>query len=182
MIERIALVGFMGAGKTVVGRLLARRLGWRHLDLDTEIEKRVGRSVGAIFDAEGEAAFREMEMEATRRLASDREVVVSTGGGWVTHPDAFRMLGPEALHVWLRVEPATVLARITGPRSRRRPLLEVPDPAATIHRMLRDREPLYGRADLIVETEGLTPWQVAWEIARITRPRLARGVDTPGRA
>jgi shikimate kinase len=182
VIERIALVGFMGAGKTVVGRRLAGRLGWRHLDLDDEVERLAGRSVATIFARQGEAAFREMEADATRRLAMVSGVVISTGGGWVTQPEAFRMLGPAAVHVWLRVGPEIALARVTGPRSRRRPLLEVPDPAATILRMLRDREPLYSRAEIVVETDGLTPGQVAVEIARLMQPRLTRrGDDTPGR-
>ena len=98
-IERVVLLGFMAAGKTAVGAELARRLGWAHLDLDHEIERREGRSVARIFAEDGEARFRELEARATVDVAARSGVIVSPGGGWITGAGNLEALGKLSLPV-----------------------------------------------------------------------------------
>ena len=98
-IRRVVLVGFMASGKTEVGRILAERLGWAHVDLDRLIEERAGRRVAEIFAADGEAAFRRLEAEATVEVAARERLVISPGGGWITNPMLLDALGPGTLSV-----------------------------------------------------------------------------------
>jgi shikimate kinase len=102
-VARVVLVGMMGAGKTVVGAALAARLGWTHLDLDREVERRDGRPVARIFAEDGEARFRALEAAAGAALAGRARVVLSSGGGWAARAGALESLGPGTLAVWLRV-------------------------------------------------------------------------------
>lgn len=166
----MVLVGFMGAGKSAVGAVLARRLGWEHLDLDREIEAREGRSIPEIFRTEGEHRFRALEAEVTVALAGRSRLVLSPGGGWITTPGLLERLGPGTLSVWLRVSPETVLERVVRARGDR-PLLDVPDPLAAVRRLLREREPLYARAELVVDTDGQGVAEVAARVEEATRTR-----------
>lgn len=175
-VERVVLVGFMASGKTAVGAELARRLGWAHVDLDREIERRAGRSVAEIFAADGEAAFRRMEAEATAEVAKRSGVVLSPGGGWITNPALAESLGPGTLTVWLRVSAGEAVRR-AGAAPGERPLLAGPDPLGAARRLLEARTPLYARAGLAVETEGATPAGVAEEIERFVRARSSSGAS-----
>jgi shikimate kinase len=163
---RIVLVGFMAAGKTVVGRVLARRLGWDFVDLDDAITGRTGRSPGAIIREDGEAAFRSLEAEMTEEVAHRQQVVLAPGGGWVTRPDLTASLGEGTVRVWLRVSPGEAVRRAEADATDR-PLLGVPgervDRAA---RLLRERERYYRHAELDVDTDELSPEVVAGEILR----------------
>lgn len=170
--HRILLVGFMGAGKTAVGAELARRLGWRHLDLDACIEAGAGLSVAEIFAREGEAGFRRREHAATRAVAGQREVVVSTGGGWVQDPANWQLLGGDSTLVWLRVRLETALARAAAGGATR-PLLAGPDPEARAAALMAAREPLYARADLTLDADDLSPGRAAAEILTRLRARSA---------
>ena len=169
-IERVVLLGFMAAGKTAVGAELARRLGWEHLDLDREIERREGRSVAGIFAAEGEGRFRELEARATAELARRARVVVSPGGGWITGAGNLQALGPGTLAVWLQVSPDEAVRR-AGASPGERPLLAGPDPLEAARRLLEARESLYARAGLHVDTEGRSPGEVAAIIETELRAR-----------
>jgi shikimate kinase len=171
-VSRVVLVGFMGAGKTAVGQLLAARLGWEHVDLDAEIERREGRRVARIFADHGEAYFRRLEAEATDGIAARSGVVVSPGGGWITSPGALDRMGRGTLVAWLRVSPEEAVRRAAAAPGER-PLLAGPDPLAAARRLLEAREPLYRKAHLAVDTEGRTADEVAGEIERVLR---ARGV------
>jgi shikimate kinase len=173
LVRRVVLVGFMASGKSTVGAALARRLGWRHLDLDAEIERAEGRTVAEIFAARGEPGFRRLEAELTPRLLSPERSVVSVGGGWVSGP-AWRALPDGTLAVWLRVSAEEVLRR-AGPAEQRRarPLLAVADPEAEVRRLLREREPLYRLAAVSIATDGRDPVGIAAEIERIVRGRAA---------
>jgi shikimate kinase len=152
--RRIVLVGFMASGKTVVGRALARRLRWRHLDLDQEIERRAGRTVAEIFQAEGEPAFRALEVEITPVVLAQEKVVISTGGGWVTNPGLFESLPPDTLTVWLSVSPEQVVRRLSRSRGQPvRPLLRVPEPGTRIRELLTLREPSYRKAQVTIRTD-----------------------------
>ena len=173
-VARVVLLGFMAAGKTAVGAELARRLGWEHLDVDREIARRAGRSVAAIFAAEGEAGFRRREAEATAALAGRGGVVLSPGGGWIAAPGRLESLGAGTLSVWLRVTPEEAVRRAAAEPGER-PLLAGPDPLAAVRALLAAREPLYARADLHLSTAGRTPAQLAAEIEHLVR---ARGMAT----
>lgn len=156
--ERVVLVGFMAAGKSTVGPLLARELGYRFVDMDAEVERRAGASVRRLFETEGEAAFRELEAEVTRALDQARHVVVAAGGGWMARPE-LRDRWPDAVRLWLRAEPDTILARL-GDATASRPLLGE-EPADAVRRLSAEREAAYARAELAVRTDGRSPAQVA---------------------
>jgi shikimate kinase len=170
----VVLLGFMGAGKTVVGALLAERLGWTHVDLDREIERREGRRIAEIFAADGEARFRQLEAEATARVGRSAGIVLSPGGGWITRPELLGLLGAGTLSVWLKVGAEEAVRRAAAAPGER-PLLAGADPLAAARRLLAEREPLYARADLVVETEGRSPVEVAEEIEREVRRRGIAG-------
>lgn len=173
-VSRVVLVGFMGAGKTAVGQIVAERLGWTHLDLDAEIERREGRAVREIFAADGEARFRALEAEATAEVANRTGVVLSPGGGWITRPELLDLFGPGTLAVWLRVSPEEAVRRAAAAPGER-PLLAGPDPLAAARRLLAGRQALYARAALHVETEGRAPDEVAAEIVAAVRRGDAAG-------
>lgn len=163
---RVVLVGFMGAGKSTVGPLVARRLGWAFVDLDDEIEAAAGRTVPEIFAREGEAAFRAAERAAAERVCARDRLVLATGGGAFTVPETRRALQRGALTVWLRCELETLLERIPADGSR--PLAAN---RATIAPLLTGREPSYALADLSVDTTRRAPG----EVARIIAAAAARG-------
>lgn len=149
----IVLVGISGAGKTGVGRLLARRLGWRFIDLDSEVERLSGRSIADLFDEGGETAFRAIEARVTRSVTVNSATVVSTGGGWMSRPE-LRDTWPDAIHVWLRVEPSAAVSRLAEDRFSR-PLLAGPDPEKELEDLLALRSPAYHLAEVSVRTDGL---------------------------
>lgn len=161
----MVLLGSMGAGKSSVGEALARRLGWKHLDLDLEIERREDRTVAEIFRGSGEARFRELEVELTEELAGRVEVVLSPGGGWILNPGARERLAVGTLFVWLQVSPEEALRRI-GAAAVVRPLLATEDPLAALRRLLEEREPHYHRADVAIATDGRDIESIAAEIER----------------
>jgi shikimate kinase len=162
----------MCSGKSAVGAALAKRLGWAHLDLDREIEARAGCSVREIFAAEGEAAFRRWEAQATRRLAGRTRIVLSPGGGWMTNPALLDALGPGTLCVWLQVSPEEVVRR-AGAAPGERPLLAGPEPLAAARRLLADRERFYSRAHLALPTDGRSVTDAAHDIHTSIRDRAA---------
>ena len=160
--RRIVLVGFMAAGKSSVGRRLASRLGYRFVDLDEEVERIAGRPVPEIFRREGEAAFRRLEARATRSLdagSGGRGTVVAAGGGWMDRPE-LRDRWPDAVRVWLRVRPETVVARLEGDLETR-PMLDRDDPVGSARTLLDRRRETYALAEHAVSTEGVGPGEVA---------------------
>jgi shikimate kinase len=168
--ERVVLIGFMASGKTRVGMELANRLGWRHVDLDSEIEDLTGHSVAELFATRGEAAFRAIEHQITPRAVRQSGTVISTGGGWVTNPGLFERLPPATLTVYLRVSPDEVLRRIaTATDQEVRPLLSVADPASRVRELLSAREPLYQRAQLTIDTDHRSPSDIADELHGIVQ-------------
>ncbi|HET7275741.1 MAG TPA: shikimate kinase [Longimicrobiaceae bacterium] len=169
-IEQVVLVGFMGSGKTSVGAELALRLGWPHLDTDEIIERAERRKISDIFQNSGEQYFRTLEARATGALAAQKEVLISTGGGWMMDPRLPAMLRPAATLVWLEVSAEQALHRLGGTEARDcRPLLASPDPEATVRRMLAEREPIYRTADHAISTDGLSVADVATEIEMLLR-------------
>lgn len=162
----------MCSGKSAVGAALADLLGWAHVDLDREIERGAGRSVRDIFAADGEAAFRRMEAEATRRIADRAGVVLSPGGGWITNPDLLDALGPGTVCVWLQVSPEEAVRRSAAAPGER-PLLAGPDPLGAVRRLLAERERFYARAHLALPTDGRSVEGAAREIFESIRDRAA---------
>ena len=171
MAGSVVLVGFMGAGKSSVARLLARRLGRCLVETDDMITAKEGRSIPEIFAAEGEAYFRAAEDEALRLLALKRDNVVATGGGLPCRegrPAQLRALGPV---VWLSGDFETLLARAR--RGGERPMLDGRS-RDEILALFRSREPFYRQADLEVDTTALSPDQVTARIVSLLRSRDCR--------
>jgi shikimate kinase len=163
---RVVLVGFMGSGKSAVGRLLARRLGYRFEDMDRRIAERAGRSIAAIFQDDGEEAFREMERDEARAIGRLRDRVVAAGGGAFTQPETRALLQEGALTVWLRCDLDRILARVPADGSR--PLA---GNRAIMRALLADREPSYRMADVAVDASSGTPREVADRIVGLIEGR-----------
>jgi shikimate kinase len=161
-VKRIFLTGFMGAGKTTVGRLLAASLGWDFLDLDQEIVETAGVSIPEIFALQGELVFRSMETEALRRVLLRERVVVSTGGGIVTVPLNRSLMRRSGSVINLRVTLEDVLQRLADDNSR--PLLSGENRSAKITTLLAERAAGYADADLVVNTGGRNPDAIVKDI------------------
>lgn len=167
-VERVLLWGFMASGKTVVAERLAERLGWQHIDLDEEIVRRAGRPIAEIFQEQGEAGFRRLEVAVTHDLIERRDVVLSPGGGWVTNPGIMETIPPGTLTIWLQVKPSTVLERLRADRDGpERPLLAAPDPLERIRTLLTAREAAYGRAAHAISTDGRRVESIVDEITSL---------------
>jgi len=163
---RIVLVGFMGSGKTSVGRVLARKLRYAFEDMDRRIEERTGRRVAEIFRDDGEEAFREMEREEARALSSLSRRVVAAGGGAFARPATRALLQEGALTVWLRCDLERILARVPADGSR--PLAAN---RAIMPALLAEREPSYRMADVVVDASAGTPREVADRIVGLLEGR-----------
>jgi len=161
-LRNIVLTGFMGAGKTSVSAELARLTGMARVEVDEEIERSAGMTIPEIFSRLGEPRFREMETEGIKNAAARKGAIISTGGGAVMREENMRALKESGVIVYLRAEPRTVLERTSGNSDR--PLLQVEDPLKKINELLALRRPYYERADLIVDTDGKSPREVAEEI------------------
>lgn len=177
--ERVLLVGFMGSGKSTVGRLLARRIGWRFVDVDAQVEAAVGCTVAELFARDGEAAFRRLEDRFAREALGTTEIVIATGGGWPAREDRMARLPAGTLSVWLQID-AGIAVRRTARRPGTRPLLDVDDPLETARRLLREREPHYRRADLHLRSGGASPDDVVRAILEALPDAVTR-IDTPRR-
>ncbi len=160
--RRVFLTGFSGTGKSAVASLLADALGWRALDTDKLIIEEAARSIPEIFEQDGEPRFRELEQEAVRHVASQEDVVVATGGGAIAGEENRRAMAEDGLVICLEASPQTILDRLAGAEDvSERPLLAGPDPLARVVELKAQRQPLYALADMVVDTEGQTPQQVA---------------------
>jgi shikimate kinase len=162
----LVLVGLPGAGKSTIGRVVARQLRRPFLDFDAEIERRVRCTVAQYFARSGEAAFRELELLLTRELATAAPMVLAPGGGWVTNPGVMQLLRPPGRIVHLRVSPQEAMRRIA--RSRHvRPLLQEADPEAKMRELWTARSALYELADAVVDVERLTSQQVTDSVVKL---------------
>ena len=156
----LVLVGLPGSGKSTVGPLLANALGAPFLDLDAEIERRHGLTISQIFLQRGETLFRAMEHALTRELATKAGMVLSPGGGWMVNEANVALLRPPARIIHLEVSVATAVARL-GSGIARRPLLAGPAAQDRLEALAAARTPLYSSADAAINTETLTPQEVA---------------------
>ncbi|MCG6951043.1 MAG: shikimate kinase [Betaproteobacteria bacterium] len=147
----IFLIGMMGAGKTTAGRLLARRLGWRFIDTDHEIETRCGVGIPVIFEIEGEAGFREREARVVEEFTALEGVVLATGGGVVLRAENRNRLAARGTVIYLHAPPEALYRRVRNDRNR--PLLAAEDPLGRLRELYTLRDPLYREiADFVVET------------------------------
>ncbi len=149
----VILIGFMGAGKTTVGRRLSYRLRKTFLDVDSYIEKKEGRTIKDIFKEEGETYFRELETQALIEMQSDSAShVISTGGGLPIKEENQKILKRMGTVIYLRTKPETVFQRIKHDTNR--PLLQVSDPKGKINEMLNRRDPIYlAVADVVIDVD-----------------------------
>ena len=163
----LALTGFMGSGKTSVGRIVADALGCPFIDLDTLIEQKSGRSIPEIFAADGEEGFRKMEARQLRSTVGKyaaSTAVLSLGGGTVTVPEAIPLLQEKTLCIYLKATPESLAGHLEG-NSSNRPLLQEGKLIENIRERLSGREKLYRQAaHIILETDGLSPEEIADEI------------------
>jgi shikimate kinase len=158
------LVGFMGVGKSAIGRRVARELGYRFIDSDHQIEKDQGKRIAEIFETEGEARFRQLEREFIEAGHPDSGCVVSCGGGLVVQPGMKERLKEKGVVICLFASPESIIERTS--RNQNRPLLNVPDPAAKVRALLKEREPIYMDAGTCITTEGRTIPEVVRHMIR----------------
>ncbi len=169
----LALVGVRGAGKSSVGSRLAARRKLPFFELDHLVEEQAGLPLREIFEVHGEESYRRWEREALEAwLARGTGGVLATGGGIVTHSETFSMLARNATIIWLRARAEDHWERVTA-QGDRRPMGNDPRAFASLRDLLADREPLYGEADLIVDTTGLSVSQVVGRIEERLRVRTA---------
>ena len=159
------LIGPMGAGKSTIGRLLAKELGLPFKDSDKEIEDRTGASIPLIFDVEGEAGFRDREQAVIAELCQEQGLVISTGGGADLRAENRQAMRQGAVVIYLHASVEHQLARTA--RDRNRPLLQTDNPGQVLTQLLALRDPLYREvATLIIETDTRPPRVVVQEIMR----------------
>ena len=161
-IQNIALIGFMGTGKSTVGQMLAAALHFAFLDTDHTIEARAGKSISDIFAQDGEPAFREWEQRLVRELVQRKKTVISTGGGFGANEANLASLKSHALVVCLWGSPEKIWERVRN--QTHRPLLNEPNPLAKIRSLLAAREPFYRQADVLLNTELRSVREVTQQI------------------
>jgi shikimate kinase len=161
-IVNLALIGFMGAGKTSVGRFVAEQLHFDYLDTDDLIVSRTGRTIADIFKTDGEPAFRALERQVVEDLTHRTKTLISTGGGLPVNPANLASLKTHALVVCLWASPEKIWERVKG--QTHRPLLHDPDPQKKIRDLLAAREPFYKQADVLVNTDIRSVREVAQHV------------------
>lgn len=163
----IVLIGFMGTGKTTVGRLLAGRFGLAFVDMDDEIAARAGKPIPRIFAEDGEPHFRAMERDVAREVAARRGQVVATGGGVVLNPDNVRDFAASGLVVCLTADPETIVKRVSGDSTR--PLLagDRDEKMRKALSLLEKRKPLYDALPHRIDTSRMSPEGVASAVAAL---------------
>ena len=165
----LALVGFMGAGKSTVGRELAARSGKTFVETDALVENKAGMSIADVFDRHGEQYFRDLEAAVVQEVSRLRNCIIACGGGVVLRDDSVSALKASAVLVYLEASPESVLQRL-GPRSAVRPLLSGADREQRVIELMNRRQPVYaGVADMCVSTDGLR----IDEVVRSIEQRLA---------
>lgn len=162
LIHNLALIGFMGAGKSGVGRLAADILHFTFLDTDNVIEARAGKPISDIFQQDGEPVFRDWERRIVEELTRREKTVIATGGGLPASEANLASLKTHALVVCLWASPETIWERVRG--HAHRPLLNEADPLAKIRELLAGREPYYRQADVLVNTEMRSVREVAQQV------------------
>jgi XRE family transcriptional regulator, aerobic/anaerobic benzoate catabolism transcriptional regulator len=168
----IALIGLRGAGKSTLGKLLAKKIGWGFVELNKEIEQQNGLSVAEIIALYGQEGFRRMEQAALGQLLARRELMVlATGGGIVSEPLTFELILSSFYTIWLKAEPEEHMARVRR-QGDLRPMADDRSAMAELRNILVSREPLYARASAVVDTAGLTVDDAATRLVDTVSPML----------
>jgi 3-dehydroquinate synthase len=179
---RITLIGFSGTGKSAVVQAVAARLGWTAIDLDEAVAAAAGKPIPAIFEADGEGAFRALECAALRDLEGRGKHVVAVGGGATTFDASRESIAASGLVVCLEATPETIVDRLRhGDSTSERPLLAGRDPIGRVRTLKAQRAPLYALADFTVHTDGLATEEVASEIIRLYDRYGETAFERPGR-
>jgi XRE family aerobic/anaerobic benzoate catabolism transcriptional regulator len=167
----VALLGLRGAGKTTIGRRLARRLRLPFIELDQRIEARAGLALSEVFSLHGEAFYRRLERETlTDILTTGDAAVIAVGGGLVTSAETFDLLRRHATTIWLKASPADYWNRVIR-QGDRRPIDQHPQAREALRQLVRQREPLYGQAEATIDTKGLTVAETVTRVERAVRSR-----------
>ena len=170
----IVLVGFMGTGKTSVGKRLAKRLGWPFVDVDALIEERANMSIPQIFTQRGEPVFRRLERRCISRVVHGQHQVIATGGGAIVDPQNRTKLRASGPVVCLTAKPQAILARV-GRKLMTRPMLAAhADPLSRIRTLMAQRAPAYAKADVTIDTSGMSVEQVVERVWDTISPYLCR--------
>ena len=169
----VVLVGMMGAGKSTIGRRLSARLHLPFLDADTEIEAAAGMSIPDIFETHGEPHFRDGEARVIARLLDGGPSVIATGGGAFMREETRGRISAKAVSLWLKADADIILKRVK--RRADRPLLQTADPAATIGRLIEEREPVYQHADLTIWSRDVPHEKIVDECIDALHARLCGG-------
>ena len=168
----IALIGLRGAGKSTLGKLLARKIGWNFVELNKEIERENGLSVAEIIALYGQEGFRRLEQAALTQLLARKELtVLATGGGIVSEPVTFDLILSSFYTIWLKAEPEEHMARVRK-QGDLRPMADNRSAMAELRNILTSREPLYARASAVVDTAGLSVDAAAARLIDTVRPVL----------
>ncbi len=168
----IALIGLRGAGKSTLGKMLAKRIGWSFVELNKEIEAQNGLSVAEIIALYGQEGFRRMEQAALGQLLARKELMVlATGGGIVSEPLTFDLILQSFYTIWLKAEPEEHMARVRR-QGDLRPMADDRSAMAELRTILRSREPLYARANAVVDTAGLSVDAAAARLTDAVAPVL----------
>ncbi len=167
--KNIVLTGFMGTGKTAVGRELSEMLNMRLVDVDAEIEDSQKMTINDIFSIYGEKYFRDLETGMIKRFSGEKNIIISTGGGAVLREENMGALRENSIIFCLNASPETILIRTS--RNSDRPLLKVEKPIEKIKELLNYRKPFYEKAGINIDTDGKTPLQIAEEILGILKCR-----------
>ena len=171
--KRVVLVGPMGAGKSTIGRLLAKELGYRFLDSDRVIEERCGANIPWIFDVEGEAGFRQRETAMLDEMTAETDVVLATGGGAVMRQENHPLLRKNAVVVYLKTSIEQQVERTR--KDRNRPLLQNDDPEGVLRQLFAIRDPLYTQlADIVMYTDRKSPRLVVRQLVNRISPKTPR--------
>ena len=169
----VVLVGMMGAGKSTIGRRLSARLGLPFLDADTEIEAAAGMSIPDIFETRGEPDFRDGEVRVIARLLDSGPAVLATGGGAFMRQETRDRIRDKAVSIWLKVDSEVIMRRIK--RRSDRPLLKTADPETIVERLISEREPVYGQADLTVWSRDVPHEKIVDECIEALHGELCGG-------
>ena len=176
--KTIVLVGLMGAGKTSVGRLLAKRLDLEFIDADHEIEQAAQCSIEQIFESHGEAEFRDGEQRVIARLLTGPTHVLATGGGAFMRKETRDAIRGRGISVWLRADLDLLLRRVS--RRKNRPLLRNENPRQTLEKLMEERYPVYAEADIVVDSGDRPPGTIVDTVIESIETFLGAGAGSGG--
>ncbi len=166
-VKTIALIGFMGSGKSAVARILAKKLKRKLFSTDGLIEKKEKHTIADIFTQKGEAYFRHVEKEVLAAIVQEKGCLIDCGGGIILDEDNRRILKNNCTLFYLKSTPEMIYKRVND--QKKRPLLNVADPKAKIEKLLKIRAPLYREADFTINSDGRTPQDMAEEILKVIK-------------